>query len=1023
MIEMTPKNLGGKALEDLEKDLVAVDAEEEKENQQKLDDETEKVFTGEKDEAGSKQEKDKLRKATEEELDEDFVDTELNEKGEYKVAESEDEKMKDKEQVKAKGSEELKNEMEESYQELVQVQEKFIKAKEGQKKLNTLRAFLGSKKSKEIAEVSKDFETTQAEFEKSKNEFRKKFGAFGQFFINQKQDELRKTGENEEEIKNKILKFMCLEKVIDTGKKNEKNEAITRTISEEYHKRLFDLDKIKLEKLPSKTKKVCKKLWEGYRKLPRSARLALGTSLAIGIGAATGAIGGVGAAALYGGKRAMRGYFGMAIGGAVSGSVDSFHKDIQQSRNLKSGKTEEAFKQRARGGLKGKIRETLESDRGRDKLVEEGLLKGLEERKKILDRMNEHQRKQLRNRMIAAGVSGVAAGGGFTVLAGGLFDTDSAMGSKPKVELGQQSEIVKPSEIQSKEPTLRKVPITEPRGELGEKSNSSGIISKAQASEIPKSNNVGDLQARHDPERAERRISSNKQEGHGKDFDLQEVEHPKHDPKELERTKRMGDLPSEDIGAEVESSGLVGSENDRFRSVEDMKESEKKIDAGVVDDKTAWTDSEKKRFGSAEEMEEFEKKVDEGIIDIVMEKKLEKGDSVWKVLESEGMTDREIMNKLNTFSKDMGEKLMSEHRMTKEQAMLYINGRFGHMDVGEQFQIDKDGNLVIDNFINDQKLGYFKNGSWEQEGISNSDQAIDDAEVEVKTETDAEVKTDAEVEVDVAAEEREAVEIRQENESNPIDSHTEEQLQAELNDKLASIGVEINSRVWNAAREMPVERLLEEVPPDQRPISIIWHSKEDITNIDGLSKKIPGVTYWEFKELQKLSNFIAEHRPSSEGTHMRVEDFLKEHEIASDTLIEAQSPANAVVAERPGGEGSASEGLEQEAEGELDLNNHDSLFENFQKNNFDIDMESFEKVNQMSPKQAENIVFAQDSSISPEGKNFMKKIIATNLNAKAGESFEEYLWRYIENEDVPVITQEQFNGLGEIYESLGKKAE
>ena len=401
---------------------------------------------------------------------------------------------------------------------------------------------------------------------------------------------------------------------------------------------------------------------------------------------------------------------------------------------------------------------------------------------------------------------------------------------------------------------------------------------------------------------------------------------------------------------------------------------------------------------------------------MVMDKKLEKGDSVWKVLKKEGMTDREIMNKLNAFSKDMGEKLMSEHNMTKEQAMVYINGRFGHMDIGEQFKISKDGNLMIDDFADDRKLGHFKNGLWDHESMSNSDQAIsgqpiDDADTGVKAKTDAEVDED-----------HEAVEIRQEGGSNPIDSHTEEQLQAELNDKLASIEVKINSPVWNAVREMPVEKLLEEVPPDQRPISIIWHSKEDITNIEALNKKIIGVTYWEFKELQKISNLIAEHRPSGEDMHMHVEDLLKEHEIVG-TSAEAQVPVDTKAVERPGEGVPGGESPEHAVEGELDFNNHNSLLENFQKNNFDIDTESFEKVNQMSPKQVETAVFADDSGINPEGKNFMKKIIATNLNAKAGESFEEYLWRYIENEDVPVVTEKQFNGLGEVYESLGNKVE
>ena len=85
-----------------------------------------------------------------------------------------------------------------------------------------------------------------------------------------------------------------------------------------------------------------------------------------------------------------------------------------------------------------------------------------------------------------------------------------------------------------------------------------------------------------------------------------------------------------------------------------------------------------------------------------------------------------------------------------------------------------------------------------------------------------------------------------------------------------------------------------------------------------------------------------------------------------------------------------------------------------------MDKETFEKVGQFSPKQVEDAVFAKDSEISSEGKDFLKRVIATNLNAKAGESFEEYLERYFENEDVPEVTQKERGVLGEIYKKMGE---
>ena len=93
----------------------------------------------------------------------------------------------------------------------------------------------------------------------------------------------------------------------------------------------------------------------------------------------------------------------------------------------------------------------------------------------------------------------------------------------------------------------------------------------------------------------------------------------------------------------------------------------------------------------------------------------------------------------------------------------------------------------------------------------------------------------------------------------------------------------------------------------------------------------------------------------------------------------------------------------------------------FQRGSINVDKNTFEKVGKFPPKQIENAVFANDSQVSSEGKDFFRRVIATNSSAKAGKSFKEYLERYFDSKDFSKVTQEELGALGEIYKKMGGK--
>ena len=109
--------------------------------------------------------------------------------------------------------------------------------------------------------------------------------------------------------------------------------------------------------------------------------------------------------------------------------------------------------------------------------------------------------------------------------------------------------------------------------------------------------------------------------------------------------------------------------------------------------------------------------------------------------------------------------------------------------------------------------------------------------------------------------------------------------------------------------------------------------------------------------------------------------------------------------------------LQQDSQGFLDPDNRETLLKFLKEKSRDISEEAVDIVNRMAPLRVMEKVLG-DSSLSPEAQVFFRKIEATNNGAKPGESFEDFLWRYIESDDVSAISEDELDGLAEVYQKI-----
>ncbi len=189
-----------------------------------------------------------------------------------------------------------------------------------------VRGIFGSKV--KDSELSEKLKNDKAEYDKNKI-------AFGNKLIEEKRGELITKGLSEEKIQAELAIF-------------KREEVFSKIILEEREK----LDELNVESLPPKEKGVFKKGLDWYLKQPKWKKLAISTSLAVGVAfyATPAAIVGAGGVGLYAGQRLIRSVIGGALGkgaGEAWGAYDSEEK-IEKRREeeklkLKTGFTFESL--------------------------------------------------------------------------------------------------------------------------------------------------------------------------------------------------------------------------------------------------------------------------------------------------------------------------------------------------------------------------------------------------------------------------------------------------------------------------------------------------------------------------------------------------------------------------------------------------------------------------------------------------------------------------------------------------------
>jgi hypothetical protein len=113
----------------------------------------------------------------------------------------------------------------------------------------------------------------------------------------------------------------------------------------------------------------------------------------------------------------------------------------------------------------------------------------------------------------------------------------------------------------------------------------------------------------------------------------------------------------------------------------------------------------------------------------------------------------------------------------------------------------------------------------------------------------------------------------------------------------------------------------------------------------------------------------------------------------------------------------SNQNLQSESQDFLDPENRETLLKFLKGHNLNVNEEMIDVVNRMAPLRVMEKVLGDDA-LSQQAKGFFEKIEATNNGAKPGENFEDFLWRYIESDDIPAIAEEELEGLAEVYEKV-----
>jgi hypothetical protein len=304
-------------------------------------------------------------------------------------------------------AESMKIKVDAAQEELLNAQKLFETVASRQGRLAKVREKMGIT-NQEDQNVKADIEKAQKNLDVIKDEFRSTFADWGKTLA---QESLQS---GDEELTNeKLLTSLYSEKLVIT--QTEEGEEVSRTLAEEYESRLNETQDAVKEKTPTQ-KKLVSKLYEKYSKIPKWQKIAIGSTLAAGIGATTG---GISVALAAGAERAANSVVKMKLSALAAGGADLLLQKHMKSKDIKNQTTDEDFAMK----MEKAQQETFEGAVADSGGVEQGILEGVEKKMQIFDEMIKHQKSKQKVRVAVAALAGVGVGSGM------LFDVSDAAAS------------------------------------------------------------------------------------------------------------------------------------------------------------------------------------------------------------------------------------------------------------------------------------------------------------------------------------------------------------------------------------------------------------------------------------------------------------------------------------------------------------------------------------------------------------------------------------------------------------------
>lgn len=435
-------------------------------------------------------------------------------------------------------------------------------------------------------------------------------------------------------------------KIIDkeTG---EKKDAKTNIV-DFYNGKLSEVEKAKQESLREKDQKWYGKLWENYKKLPKSKRLAISVALAgtVGVGVGIGTGLGLGGALAYGSYRGAKSLGKLGVSSFATAGVDKVMKKINKGGNEKD-------KQK----------------------MEEGIKKGFSEKnedilKNILD-FNKKQKRRNIDRMVAIGLSG--AGLSYAIM---NFDSiDKALpGVSSRIDYNAMDDYPIPKDSKIDPNAIDDYP--DEQTKIDPNAMDDYPISKDSRIDPNAMDNFSD-------NRLEKELDVQKDYSQSEKikFVTEGDEELKEHLKELDKDKKS----KVDLADTYPRDQKMTGDWQNYGKVPETENSQSHMDGETI-------------------------KMDPELEGFKMVEKLGRGDTVWGKLAESGQFegDKQIAGTLNKFRVGIKEDLMANQGLTSNQANEYIEWKFRHMKPGEELLIDKEGNFTIAGFDDEKNINRFK---------------------------------------------------------------------------------------------------------------------------------------------------------------------------------------------------------------------------------------------------------------------------------------------------------------------------